>query len=64
MYDDCKYSEFGQDLASSRQSYFIYVGNDAMIMPSLSNQGWSSQIDYSPDGSSTLTVKKVAQDLG
>ena len=63
-YDDCKYSEFGQDLASARQSYFIYVGNDAMIMPSLSNQGWSSQIDYSPDGSSTLTVKKVAQDLG
>ena len=63
-YDDCKYSEFGQDLASARQSYFIYVGNDAMIMPSLSNQGWSSQIDYSSDGSSTLTVKKVAQDLG
>ena len=64
MDDDCKYSEFGQDLAAARQSYFIYVGNDAMIMPSLSNQGWSSQIDYSPDGSSTLTVKKVAQDLG
>ena len=30
----------------------------------LTNQGWSSQIDYSPDGSSTLTVKKVAQDSG
>ena len=56
------FQEFGQDLAS-RQSYFIYVGNEAMIMPSLTNQ-WSSQIEYSPDGSSTLTVKKVAEDLG
>ena len=51
-------------MTSARQSYFIYVGNDAMIMPSLTNQGWSSQIDYSPDGSSTLTIKKVAQDSG
>ena len=55
-------SEFGQDMAD-RQSYFIYVANEAMIMPNLTSQ-WSSQIEYSPDGRSTLTVKKVAEDLG